>query len=133
MDVPDNEVPKEKPVDYQIFVSIRVMEPQFEVPDDPNSKRIGKKALPNGPIIITEGLSDQRFVTDELGQFLIKLEWNKQFTFTARYRDHLAASFTLNTAEVERNPVKTSTTINQIMELDPIFIVFQDNKQITST
>ena len=60
-------------------------------------------------------------MTDELGQFLIKLEWNKQYTFTARYRDHLAASFTLNTAEVERNPVKPITTINQIMELDPIF------------
>ncbi|MDZ4749916.1 MAG: OmpA family protein [Saprospiraceae bacterium] len=120
-EVPKNEVPKEKPIDYQLFLSLRVMEPQFEVPDDPNSTRVGKKALPNGPIIITQGLSDQRFVTDELGQFLIKLEWNKQYTFTARYRDHLAATYSLNTGDIERNPEKPITTINQIMELDPIF------------
>jgi peptidoglycan-associated lipoprotein len=97
------------------------MEPQFEIKDDPNSKRVGKKALPNGPIIVSDGLADQRFVTDELGQFLIKLEWNKNYTFTARYRDHLAVTYELNTAEIVKDPNKPIRTINQILELDPIF------------
>ena len=99
---PKDELPAEKPIDYQLFLSLKVMEPQFEIKDDPNSKRVGKKALPNGPIIVSDGLSDQRFVTDELGQFLIKLEWNKQYTFTARYRDHLAVTYDLNTADIAK-------------------------------
>lgn len=123
---PKEETPVEKPVDYQLFLSLRVMEPQFEVKDDPNSKRIGKRPLPNGPVIVSEGLSDQRFVTDELGQFLIKLDWNKQYTFTAKYRDHLAATYTINTAEITKDKNKPLTTITQILELDPIF----KNKEI---
>ncbi len=118
---PKDETPVEKPLDYQLFLSLKVMEPQFEVKDDPNSRRIGKRPLPNGPIVISEGLSDQRFVTDELGQFLIKLEWDKQYTFTAKYRDHLAATYTLNTGEIVKDKNKPITTITQILELDPIF------------
>lgn len=119
-------VVEEKKIEYQLYLSLRVMEPIFEVPDDPNSKRIGKKPLPNGPIIISDGLTDQRFVTDELGQFLIKLDFGKKYTFTAKYRDHLAVTYELNTDEVEKNPEKPIRTITQILELDPIF----KNKEI---
>ncbi len=123
---PKEDTIPQKQIDYQLFLSLRVMEPQFEIKDDPNSKRTGKKSLPNGPVIVTEGLTDQRFVTDELGQFLIKLEWNKRYTFTARYRDHLAAVYEINTGEVVRDENKPIMTINQILELDPIF----KNKEI---
>ena len=118
--------PPEKQIDYQIFLSIRVMEPEFEIKDDPNSRRVGKRQLPNGPVILTENFTDRRLVTDELGQLLVKLEWNKTYTFTAKYRDHLAATYTINTAEIERNEKNPITTINQILELDPIF----KNKEI---
>lgn len=120
-DVPKKDSLKEDNIDYQLFLSVKVVEPEFEIKDDPNSKRIGKKVLPNGPIIISDGLSDQRMVTDELGQLLLKLDWNKKYVFTARYRDHLAESFELNTAEVEKDPKKSIKTITQILELDPIF------------
>lgn len=108
-------------IDYQLYLTLKVMEPQFEIQDDPNSRRIGKRPLPNGPVIINEGIMDQRFVTDELGQLLIRLEWDKQYKFTARYRDHLAESFEINTAEIEKDPAKPIKTINQLLELDPIF------------
>jgi outer membrane protein OmpA-like peptidoglycan-associated protein len=117
---------EEEQIDYQLFLSLRVMEPEFEVKDDPNSKRVGKKPLPNGPVVVTEGLSDQRFVTDELGQLILKLEWNKQYSFTARYRDHLAVTYDLNTADIEKDPKKPVKTISQTLELDPIF----KNKEI---
>lgn len=117
---------KEAPIDYQLFLSLRVMEPEFEIKDDPNSRRVGKKPLPNGPVIVTAELSDQRFVTDELGQLIIKLEWNKQYSFTARYRDHLAVTYDLNTADIEKDPKKPIKTISQTLELDPIF----KNKEI---
>lgn len=124
-EVPE-EVPEEEMIDYQLFLVIKVMEPQFKVKGDPNSGRVGKRALPNGPIIISDGLTDQRFVTDELGQFLIRLEWGEAYTFTAKYRDHLVNKYTLNTATIEKNKEKPQITINKIMELDPIF----KNKEI---
>jgi outer membrane protein OmpA-like peptidoglycan-associated protein/tetratricopeptide (TPR) repeat protein len=119
---PEADVLELKPIDYQLFISVRVMEPEFEVKNDPNSKRVGLRQLPNGPVIVTESQTDHRLVTDELGQVLIKLEWNKEYTFTARYRDHLAATYTVNTGEIERNEKNPITTINKVLELDPIFM-----------
>ncbi len=125
-EVPEDEVIKEDPIDYQLYLVLKVMEPQFEVKEDPNSRRVGRRALPNGPIIVGDGLTDQRFVTDELGQFLIRLEWGKAYTFTAKYRDHLAVTYTINTAEIAKDKTKPTKTINEILELDPIF----KNKEI---
>ncbi len=113
-------------VNYKLFVAIRVLEPEYATVDDPNSRVVGKRPLPNGPIIQSEGLMDQRFVTDELGQIILKLDWDKDYVFTARYRDHLADTYTLNTREVKRDSLNPITTINHIMVLDPVF----KNKEI---
>ncbi len=117
---------EEKPIDYKLYLALRIMEPQYEMKDDPNSRKIGKRPLPNGPVILSQGLTDQRFVTDELGQLLLKLDWDITYVFTARYRDHLSDTYTLNTAEVVRDPLHPITTVNHMMELDPIF----KNKEI---
>ncbi len=108
-------------VNYQIFLSLKVVEPVYEIKDDPNSRVINNRPLPNGPIIITDGSTDERLVADEMGQLILKLEWNKKYTFTARYRDHLAASVTFNTSDVEKDPVHPITTFNRLLVLDPIF------------
>lgn len=125
-ETPTKPVVEEKPIDYQIFISLRVVEPEFEVKGDPNSKRVGIRQLPNGPVIVAENMTEQRLVTDEMGQVLIKLDWNKEYTFTARYRDHLAATYTVKTNEIEKNQKNPITTINKVLELDPIFF----NKEI---
>ncbi|MFZ1678494.1 MAG: OmpA family protein [Saprospiraceae bacterium] len=112
---------EEKLINYKLFVAIRVMEPEYEIKDDPNSRVVGKRPLPNGPIIQSEGLMDQRFVTDELGQILLKLDWDKNYVFTARYRDHLADTYSLNTGDVKRDSLNPITTVNHIMVLNPVF------------
>ncbi len=117
---------EDKLIDYKLFVAIRVMEPEYEIKDDPNSRVVAKRPLPNGPVIQSEGLMDQRFVTDELGQILLKLDWNKNYVFTARYRDHLADTYTLNTGDVKRDSLNPITTVNHIMVLNPVF----KNKEI---
>jgi outer membrane protein OmpA-like peptidoglycan-associated protein len=113
-------------VNYQVFVSVKVLEPVFEVKDDPNSRVLENRPLPNGPIVVSQGLTDERYVTDELGQFVMRLDWNTKYTFTARYRDHLASSFTINTDDIEKDPVHPITTLNRMLVLDPIF----KNKEI---
>ncbi len=112
--------PREKAINYQLFLVIKVVEPVHEVKDDPNSPVLENKILPNGPVIITEGLTDQRMLTDQFGEILFKLDWNKNYIFTARYRDHLAASVSINPNEVEKNPDHPSITINKTLVLDPI-------------
>ncbi|MEO6132959.1 MAG: OmpA family protein [Saprospiraceae bacterium] len=124
--VPAEKKKEEKPTNFQLYVAIRVMEPIYEVKDDPNSKKTGKTPLPNGPIIQSEGLTDQRFVTDELGQLLLKLDWNHTYIFTARYRDHLAETYTLNTAEIKKDTLNPISTINHTIVLEPVF----KNKEI---
>ncbi|HZV71484.1 MAG TPA: OmpA family protein [Saprospiraceae bacterium] len=117
---------EEKSIDQKLFVVIRVMEPDYEVKDDPNSRKLGKRPLPNGPVIQSIDLTDERFVTDESGQILLKLDWNTNYVFTARYRDHLADTYTLNTAEVKRDSLNPITTVNHTMVLEPVF----KNKEI---
>jgi outer membrane protein OmpA-like peptidoglycan-associated protein len=118
---------KEEPsINYQVFLALRVLEPEYEIKEDPNSRVINRRPLPNGPVIVTQGVVDERFVTDELGQLLLKLEWNEDYMITARYRDHLASTYSFNTREIARNPSNPITTINHTMVLDPIF----KNKEI---
>lgn len=106
---------------YQVFLALRVMEPEFAVKDDPNSGIVSRKPLPNGPVIVSKGQVDERYVTDNLGQLLLKLDFDRTYTITARYRDHLASSVTINTSELTKNPDNPVSTINQTLVLDPIF------------
>lgn len=105
----------------QLFLSLRVMEPLYEIKDDPNSRLVGKRELPNGPVIMTRDLTDERFVTDKLGQVLLALDWDEEYTFTARYRDHLAETYELNTGEIVPDSGKSVITVNHLFVLEPIF------------
>src|SRR5690606_24318156 len=88
---------------------------------DPNSRILSRRPLPNGPVIMSKGVTDERFVTDGLGQLLLKLEWGTSYTFTARYRDHLTATYEVNTASIMPDADKSIMTINHTFVLDPIF------------
>jgi len=100
---------------------LRVTAPVYEISNDPNSRVIGKKALPNGPVILADGQTDQRHVTDELGQILLILDSDKSYVITARYRDHFSSTDTIETFNLSKNPSNPITTINHIMTLNPIF------------
>ena len=95
---------EEPSIQYQVFLALRVLEPEYEIKDDPNSQVVNRKPLPNGPVIVTQGVVDERFVTDELGQLLLKLDWNEDYIITARYRDHLASTHTFHTRDIVKNP-----------------------------
>ncbi len=128
--VTDTPPAEEKPivpeVTYQVFLALKVVEPEYAIKDDPGSRGQGRKPLPNGPVILSDGLTEQRHVTDEIGQVLLKLEWDKAYVITARYRDHLASTQTIKTTDLAKNPTNPITTLNAVLVLDPIF----KNKEI---
>lgn len=119
--MPVSAVEPEDSIVQQLFLAIRVTEPEYSVTGDPNSGVVGQRELPNGPVILTKGLTDERFVTDKQGQLLLKLEWDTKYIFTARYRDHLASTYELNPADVDRSSGKPVITVNHTFVLDPIF------------
>jgi outer membrane protein OmpA-like peptidoglycan-associated protein/tetratricopeptide (TPR) repeat protein len=128
-DAPGEEIPavqEENTPVQKLFLAVRVLGQTYEIKDDPNSARASIRPLPNGPIIISQGVMDRRMVTDDLGQLLFELEWNTKYIFTARYRDHLAAAFELNTAEVEKKPNTPIVTVNHTFILEPVI----KNKEI---
>lgn len=114
-------VEKVPEINYQVFLALRVVEPVFSIPDDPNSTVTGRNPLPNGPVLLTANGQELRYTTDEQGQLLVKLDWNKDYVITARYRDHLSGTHSLNTSEVVKNADNPITTINHVLVLDPIF------------
>jgi len=121
INVPVDTAVTQKAINYQLYLVIKVVEPVYQIKDDPNSPILDNKILPNGPVIITEGVTDQRITTDQFGELLLKLDWTKNYLFTARYRDHLAASVAINPAEVEKDPDHPTITLNRTLVLDPIF------------
>ena len=117
---------KKPEINYQVFLALKVVEPEYEIKDDPNSKVIKRKPLPNGPVMLAKGKDEVRHVTDQSGQLLIKLDWDQTYVITARYRDHLANSIAISTHDVAKNPDNPISTINEMIVLDPII----KNKEI---
>ncbi|MEO5906768.1 MAG: OmpA family protein, partial [Saprospiraceae bacterium] len=117
---------EEKPIKYDVYLALKVVEPVFEIRDDPNSKMISTNPLPNGPVMFVDGNDEQRFNTNESGQLLIKLDLNKPYSVTGKYRDHLAETYSFNTTTVSKHPENPTITINHTLILQPIF----KNKEI---
>lgn len=113
-------------IDYQVYLALKIVEPVYAILDDPNSDKTGTKALPNGPVILEVFGTEQRLVSDNKGQLLVKLDRDRSYTLTARYRDHLTKTDTILTTDLSKNPENPITTINRTIELDPIF----KNKEI---
>lgn len=115
----EEEKPQAK-IDYQVFLAIKVMEPVYEIADDPNSKVIGQRPLPNGPVVISESNTEQKLVSDTQGQLLHKLSEGKSYNIMARYRDHLSAAIDVSTEALIKDPEQPIITISKTILLDPI-------------
>lgn len=112
---------EEPSINYQIFLAIRVMEPVYEVPGDPNSKRVNFKPLPVTSIQIAEGEKEKLLRTDDNGFLVIQLEFEKGYSIKAGYPGHLSQRKDFSTKNLPRDPDQPVQTHNMNMILDPIF------------
>ena len=117
----EEDVPLEDLVDYQLFLAIKVSEPVFEDPEDPNSKRNGTRALSGARVIIGEGADMRTLRTDENGFMVIEIQYDKLYNVQARFRGFLTQRLDVDASEVERDPDEPVKTINREIVLEPIF------------
>jgi outer membrane protein OmpA-like peptidoglycan-associated protein len=128
---PEVVTPKDTmPILYEVYLAIKTSEPVFAIVGDPNSERTGKKTLPQTTLLIEEGAMMRRERTDGNGVLILKLEWDKDYTFHTRHTGYLNQTRKVTTRDIVKDPANPVHTINMEIVLDPIFedkeIVLQD-------
>jgi outer membrane protein OmpA-like peptidoglycan-associated protein len=119
---PDIVKPKpEDPTRYHIYLAIKVVEPVFATPGDPNSERIGKKPIPEVVLHITEGIAMRREVTDSKGLLIFELGWDRSYEFQAIKKGYLNQYRAFSTMDIKKDRSNPVTTYNMEIVLEPIF------------
>ena len=117
----DEEKLRDELIKYQLFLALRVVEPVFEDPNDPNSKRISKRPLENARVAIGEGTMMNSFRTDSEGYLIVELKYDKIYNLRAQFRGLLTRTMVVDATEVEKDPNQPVKTLNRELILEPIF------------
>lgn len=98
-----------KTIRYQAFLSIHVVQTIRENPDDPNSRVIDKKPIPNTLVLLREGATPVQLRTNNNGNILREISYDENYFVLATATGLLNASKEINTfqARDENNPTKT--------------------------
>jgi outer membrane protein OmpA-like peptidoglycan-associated protein len=122
-------VTETKPINYQIYIAIRTMQPEFATPGDPNSERVGKQALPGTVIDFGDGPVMQRERTDANGLLILEVEWDKEYEVLARRGGFFNQNRVVST-DIEKDPANPIYTHNVEIVMEPIFedteVILQD-------
>lgn len=119
--VVSEEEEEEEKINYQIFLAIRVMEPLFADPDDPNSERIGKRPLGRARVSIGNDEDVQALRTDGKGYLVLELEWEEVYNIRAQFRGFLSQRREFSTVDLEKDPGQPVQTHNMEIVLEPVF------------
>ena len=102
-------------------MAVRVMEPVFEDPEDPNSPRVDKRPLNRARVNVGQGVRGQTFQTDTEGYLVLEIEYDQVYNLDARFRGFLGKRLDFNSATIERDPEDPVKTHNIEIVLEPIF------------
>ena len=109
-------------INYELYMAIRVMEPIFADPNDPNSERVGKRPLVQARVNISEGMFGRTFRTDDDGYLIMSIDWEKSYHIEAMFRGFLKKKVDFNANVIEKDPEKPVKTHNIVIVLEPIFV-----------
>jgi outer membrane protein OmpA-like peptidoglycan-associated protein len=121
---PETEIVTPKPgapPRYHVYLAIKVVEPVFSTPGDPNSDRIGKQPIPEVVLHITEGIAMRREVTDKNGLLIFELAWDRSYEFQAIKKGYLNQYRVFSTTGLKKDPANPVTTYNMEIVLERIF------------
>ena len=116
-----DEVTEDEKINYQIFLAIRVVEPLFEDPLDPNSLRVGKRPLSRARLNIGSGSDMRSLRTDEEGYLILEMEYEKLYRLQARFRGFLTQRREFSSINLDKDPNDPVKTYNVEFVLEPIF------------
>ncbi len=113
----ENPVAEDTAKEFKTYLSIRVVEIQYE-DNDPNKKIIGKKAISNAKLDISYLKESQQAKTDKSGRYTLELQPDLQVLLTAEKKDYITNKLMASTALV--GTPAGDTTINVELPLDKI-------------
>lgn len=120
----EREKEKEKPKedDYKLLLRGFVLEKIYEVPTDPNSLVLGRKALPGATVEIKYGRRTETVTVGEDGQFNLQLEENTDYDFLAAQEGYLKNAEDFSTKGIGRDPNNPVQTFEIEIVLERIFM-----------
>lgn len=127
---PAPEIPDVPPLtenDYKLVLEGYVLEKIYNVPNDPNSKVLGRKPLDGSTVVIEWGRKKDQIELDESGFFRIVLEEQTDYEFLASKDGYLSNDANFSTKGIARNPEQPV----QIFELEIVLEKIFFNQEIT--
>ncbi|MEM9548817.1 MAG: OmpA family protein [Bacteroidota bacterium] len=112
---------EEKEIEVEIYLAGKTKEVSFEDPDDPNSAKLDKIALAECYVVIDDGNEQTKIYSDEEGQFIVRLEKDKDYTIRASKVGYLNDIKRISTRNLKIDKGQLSTTVNVELVLAKIF------------
>jgi len=118
--VAENEPPEEE--QYKLILEGYVLEKIYEIPNDPNSRVLGRKPLPGSRVVIDLGNKKDTVNVGDDGFFTMEMEENSDYGFVASKPNYLTNEESFSTKGIGRDPNRKVQTFEIEIVLDKIFI-----------
>lgn len=119
---PQRDTAPVKPLAYKLLLEGYVLEKIWTMPNDPNSKVLGRKPLANAKVVAeAAGSKKQTFTVGEDGFFKLELAESTDYTFTATQEGYLSSGTKFSTKGIAKDPANPVQTFEIEIVLDKIF------------
>ncbi|MBR9922703.1 MAG: OmpA family protein [Bacteroidetes bacterium] len=118
-----------EPEEYLLYLDVFVLEKIYEVPDDPNSRVMGRKPL-GGSVLEVFPEGEESFTiskTSEENAFRLELEYDKNYRFLASHDGYISREGFFSTEGIGQDPENPIQEYELEIVLDKIF----RNQEIT--
>ncbi|MCC6462398.1 MAG: OmpA family protein [Saprospiraceae bacterium] len=110
-----------KPLVYKMILEGYVLEKILSVPDDPNSKILGRKPLAGASVQIEIGSKKQTVKVGQEGFFTLELADNTDYNFVASNEGYLSNNTRFSTKGIAKDPANPIQTYEVEIVLDKIY------------
>jgi peptidoglycan-associated lipoprotein len=112
---------------YAMILDGFVVEKIFQQSDNPNSKVIGRRPIPNAAVALQFGKEKKTLLTNDEGYFTLSLAENTDYQFLASKENYLNNSTTFSSRGIVKDPNNPTQRFEIELILDKIF----KNQEIT--
>ncbi|MBP6825917.1 MAG: OmpA family protein [Saprospiraceae bacterium] len=110
-----------KPREYKLVLEGYVLEKIFSIPDDPNSKVLGRKPLDGALVHSESGNKKETFTVKADGFFRMELAENADYNFTASLGGYLSNKAKFSTKGIAKDPANPVQVFEIEIVLDKIY------------
>ncbi len=113
--------PSPDPIEYRNILDVYVVEKILQDPEDPGSKVLGLKPVPNATIVARVGEQTRTVNTNEEGQLSLVLVDDQSYEFRAEREEYLAAVGKFSSRNLPQDPDDPERRYEIELEIERIF------------